>query len=70
MTIDEWSGNRNGVGGWVGGIPLIELTNSKISISFFLEDIDPMFKILKNVLGRSQGLFDTCLFPNVRFLRL
>ena len=40
-----------GIGmGWVGGeIPSIELKNSQISISSFLEDINPMFKSFENL---------------------
>ena len=34
-------------GGLVGGIPLIALKSSKMSISWFLADVEPIFKIPK-----------------------
>ena len=57
------------VGGREGGIPSIELEKIKISISCFLEDIDPIFKIFENCYDRSQGLPGTRLFQTFQFLR-
>ena len=35
--------------GWVGGIPVIEFKSSRMSISDSLKDIDPIFKLFKNL---------------------
>ena len=63
-------GAEAGVGigmGWVGRIPPIELKQYKISISCFLEEIDPMFKMFENLLNQSQGVFGTGLSQQNNF---
>ena len=67
--------------GGVGGIPLIgninKIQNNIETLGFtelnlpnfrfmFLEDIDPLFKIFKNLLGDSSGVFGTRLFQHFR----
>ena len=44
---------------WGGGMPLIELKNSKISISCFMRAIDPIPNIFKNLLDQAQGIVGT-----------
>ena len=47
---------------WEGGIPFVELKNSKISTSFYFSDIVPIFRIFKIRADRSQG------FPGTHFV--
>ena len=53
--------------GWVGVWEGFN-ANSEISISYFLEDIDPIFETFKNWSDRSQGCVGTRFFHNFRLL--
>ena len=46
----------------MGGTPSIEYQKSKMRISGFFKDIDPIFKIVKHLLHQSQGFVGTRRF--------
>ena len=63
-------GIRNGMGEWVGGIPLIELSSSKIHISCFLTDIDPISKIFQELIRGISRIVRHAPFPNFSFVEI
>ena len=73
--MQGWESEWGGVGGIhlienkkdlsIIQVPLTELKSSKISISWFLEDIDPVFKIFKNSSNGSPGILRTRLLQHL-----
>ena len=51
-------------------IPLIQAKKCKVSISCFLEDIDPIFKFFQDLMGRNSRICRHASFPTFSMLEI
>ena len=68
--VQGWSGARvrvgmlRGKGSWFLGLGFKISKITRLQFSCFLEDIEPISKIFKNILDGSSGLLGTSIFQN------